>query len=227
MGVYVYAVLAAPIASGLGRGLAGEPLRVVFCPPVHAVIGEMDAAPEVSEEALRGHDGAVRRLARRAEALLPVRFGSLCRDEDELRARLAPQSEPLTRALALVRGREQMTLRLYGKAPTEAPAPELVPPDGAGPGTRYLLDRRRALEASQRVAEAEALRPLLSGIVQGERAERHDRPPLVASVHHLVARGQAARYRRAIARGRALVEPLQVQVRGPWPPYAFCPELLA
>jgi hypothetical protein len=55
--------------------------------------------------------------------------------------------------------------------------------------------------------------------------ERHDAPPLLVSLYHLVARGEAARYRRAVT-GAAAGLGLQVLVSGPWPPYAFAPEAL-
>jgi hypothetical protein len=63
----------------------------------------------------------------------------------------------------------------------------------------------------------------LAPLVRGERWERHDRPPLLTSVYHLVARESLDRYRTAVA---AAAESAGVRVTssGPWPPYAFAPD---
>jgi hypothetical protein len=43
----------------------------------------------------------------------------------------------------------------------------------------------------------------------------------VARVHHLIERGGAARYRRAVAQARAADPTLRVSCTGPWVPYGF------
>jgi hypothetical protein len=57
--------------------------------------------------------------------------------------------------------------------------------------------------------------------VRAERAERHDRPPLLATVQHLVPRGAGARYVAVVDDCRAGLRPCRVSVTGPWLPYAF------
>jgi hypothetical protein len=107
-----------------------------------------------------------------------------------------------------------MTLRVFGprrRAPRAAEAPRL------GPGTRYLVARRRA----HGIPELDPIRPLLDGLVSDERVQRHAAPPLVASVYHLVPRGRCAQYRAGVARAARRLAPLRLTVSGPWPPYAF------
>lgn len=222
-GLYVYAVLERAARGRLGRGLTGEPLRLVRCGAVLAVVGDTDLAPAVTPANLRAHDATVRRLARRADALLPARFGSLVEDEAALRQALGPRAAELREALALVAGCEQMTLRVYGGAwPTEKTAVAKTPP-GLGPGSRYLAARWRA----RRVPEIEPLRRVLGGLVRAERAERHATRPLIASVYHLIPRGRARAYRGALLRTRRDLGDVTVRASGPWAPYAFAPERLA
>jgi hypothetical protein len=212
--LYVYAFLAGPLARA-GRGLAGEAVRVVPCAGLHAAVGRLDAAPDATADALRAHDAVVRRLAARAGALLPARFGSLVEDEAALARVVAPLAVGLGEALALVAGREQMTLRVLGEA-----SPGREPLDApAGPGTRYLL------RAAGRFAlrELDPVRAALSGRVVAERVEPHARPPLLASVHHLIPRGEARGYEAAVRAAAPAVAPLALRVSGPWPPYAFAP----
>ena len=67
---------------------------------------------------------------------------------------------------------------------------------------------------------AEPLRTAVARWVRAERVERHDRGRLAGSLYHLIPRGSAAAYRRAVERA-ALDERLTIVVSGPWPPYAF------
>jgi Gas vesicle synthesis protein GvpL/GvpF len=220
--VYVYALLGDPPAPDPGAGLREEPLRVVRVGELLAAVGEMAEPPAVSEATLRAHDAVVRRLAEAVDAILPVRFGSLLAESslaDVLRAR----ARELTEALALVAGREQMTLRVLGDAPASVP-PATEAPGDAGPGARYLAARRAEWRRAREAPELAPLRPALEALVRAERVTRHDTPPLLASVYHLVDRGAAAAYRAALESSTACS--VRVVATGPWPPYAFAPEAL-
>jgi hypothetical protein len=195
-------------------GAAGEPLRALRAGELIALVG--DARSEVTPESLRAYDAAVRRIASAVDACLPARFGASARDEDALLRELGDREADLREALALVHGREQMTLRVQG--PQRAPGAE-PPSSGGGPGTRYLEERRRARSAPELGPLREALRELV-------RAEKLERTPgLLASVYHLIDRGTAAAYAR-IATATPL-DPLRVTVSGPWPAWSFAPEVLA
>ncbi len=222
--VYVYALLGQAPRPGAGAGLREEPLRVVRVGDVVAAVGDMTERPAVSEATLRAHDAVVRRLADAVDAILPVRFGSLL-SESSLNDLLAARAAELREALALVAGREQMTLRVLGDAPARADAaPDDVPPEDLGPGARYLAARRAEWRQAREAPELAPLRPALQPLVRAERVTRHDAPPLLASVYHLVDRGAAAAYQAAI--DDATLDSVRVVATGPWPPYAFAPEAL-
>ena len=108
----------------------------------------------------------------------------------------------------MVRGREQMTLRVYA----EARAPE------RSSGTAYLESLRRA----RAVPEIDPLRSALAALIRAERTEPHGES-LVASVYHLIDRGRSAEYLRTLAD-----VPLEVRVSasGPWPAWSFAPEAM-
>ena len=200
------------IARGAPReatGARGERVRVLTRGNLEAVCG--DPPPQLSADALRAHEAAVRRIADAAQACLPARFGSCAADEASLSAALAAREAELTEALALVRGREQMTLRVHGTIAGS--------PSAAGPGTRYLEARRR----SRTLPELEPLRSALSGLIRAERVERHTEPGLLASVYHLIDRGGAQAYRQAVE--STPLEGLRVTLSGPWPAWSFAPEL--
>jgi hypothetical protein len=221
---YVYAVLAEAPRGDAGAGLGAEPLRLVPIGGVLAVVGDMAAPPAVSPRTLQAHDAVVRRLAAAVDAILPVRFGTLLDGDTALADAIAGRAPRLREALALVAGREQMTLRVFGEAAAIDPvAPAL---NDLGPGARYLEDRRRRTRREAEVPELAPLRGRLDPLVRAEQAHRHDAPPLLASVYHLIDRGRAPAYLDAVAAGAAALAPTRAVATGPWPPYAFAPEEL-
>ena len=200
----VYGLSDAPPTAPL-TGARGEHVRSEKIGALFAVVGEVSEAPAISAEALRAHDAAVRRIADACEAFLPARFGSV---GESLRG-LEGREEALREALALVRGREQMTLRVYGDSPLPV----------RSSGTAYLESLRKA-EALQ---ELDPLREALREIVRAERVESHRTEGLRASVYHLVDRGGAPFYLRAL---QSVPLAVKVAPSGPWPAWSFAPEAL-
>jgi gas vesicle protein GvpL/GvpF len=198
----VYALSDAPPEVEV-RGALDEEVRAVRAGSLFALAGEVERVPELGADALRAHDAAVRRLAAACPALLPVRFGSTAESVD-----FSEREDELLEALELVRGREQMTLRVYG---------EPRPLDRAS-GTAYLESMRR----SRAVPELDPLRSALTPLVRAERTEPQE-GPLIASVYHLIDRGAAPEYLRALA-GVTLA--VRVAPSGPWPAWSFAPEVL-
>ena len=222
--LYLYAVLAERPAGVLPSGLSGEAVRLVACDDLLAAVGELASAPAVDEGSLRAHDAVVRRLFAGASALLPARFGSMADDEAQLRDALRPRLEAFREGLRAVRGCEQMTLRFSRRdGPSEAAPAAPAPSPASGPGTRYLDARRASAGDPRAIPEVGRVLDALAPLVRGERWERHDRPPLFASVYHLVARESLDRYRDAVA-SAAEAAGVRVTSSGPWPPYAFAPD---
>jgi hypothetical protein len=217
-----------------GGGIGDEPVRAVVLGPVAALVGEgIPSPPEPTADALRAWDRVVRRQAASTRALLPARFGSWFPNEQRLAEAIGERQRELQDALAEVSGREQMTLRVYEAAgPVDATAavrdetpdvaaPHAEAPTDAGPGTRYLEERRRKQELTRRLPALDALRTALAPFVRAERIEPHDAPPLLASVYHLIDRGQSDAYAEAAA--AAPLVGARLSLSGPWPAYAFAP----
>jgi hypothetical protein len=223
---YVYALLGQAPRGDAGAGLDAEPLRFVPVGGVLAAVGDMAAPPPVSPTTLRAHDAVVRRLAGAVDAILPVRFGTLLEGERALAEAIGGRAVRLREALALVAGREQMTLRVFGE-PAPAPVDDAPPMAGdLGPGARYLERRRREARRDADVPELAPLRRAMAPLVRAEHAQRHGAPPLLASVYHLIDRGRAGAYLEVVAAGAAALAPTRAVATGPWPPYAFAPEQL-
>jgi Gas vesicle synthesis protein GvpL/GvpF len=249
MMLYLYAILDAPVALGEMSGVLHEPLVLLSGPACWLAAGNLaaDAAPpHPTADALRTQDAIVRALATRAEAVLPVRFGTSFENETALQMRLTHfNSDHLRAALARVRGCEQMTVRAFesrsetrfestrAETPletrTETPPAETTTetPAETRSGTAYLTERAAAASrAALLPALLQPLRAALGPIVRDEFLDPSRHAPLLGAAYHLIARGDADRYRTAIA-GLPLHPDVAWRVTGPSPAYAFAKDALS
>lgn len=211
----MYALAAAPMPRRMR--VEGRALRVFVVGSI-AVIAARPRDSWSTEEALRGQHAVVVALADRVDPLLPARFGSRM-NAARIEAAVRQGSGALTRALEHVRGRQQMTVRLIG--PPVAVAPSRPAPTT---GTAYLAQRRA--QAHDVPSEAVPLRAVVAPFVIEERV-MPGRGAVRATLFHLVAREDVGRYQRAAEEIGASITaaPLRAAVTGPWPPFAFTPEL--
>jgi hypothetical protein len=236
MPLCVYAIVGRRFGErALTRGKRAR-LRLVRGGAVSAVVAECSGPELPSARAFRAHDATVRRIARLDPAVLPARFATVVDSERVLVKLLQRWSDELRDALALVDRHEQMTLRLFaarakhagragraGQAGRGSLAFRAGETGALGPGTNYM--QRRAREhAAHEAPELEPLREAFGPIVAAEKIARHDRGPLVLTAYHLIPRGAASVYRRLLRRHAAALS-IRAVSSGPWPPYAFVPEL--
>lgn len=190
-------------------------LRVLFVGPVAAITAPPRSAPTV-EDALREQHAIVLALADRFDPLLPARFGSRM-TRVRLDAAIRASADVIMAALDHVRGRRQMTVRLIGP---EAPEPA---PSAASTGTSYLAERRAARAVPP---EAAPLQQAVAPFVVDERVQP-GRGGVRSTLFHLVSREDVERYERAVEGSASRLVPWRAAVSGPWPPFAFAPELVA
>src|SRR5262249_35818578 len=114
-----------------------------------------------------------------------------------------------------------MVVRFYGE--TDGARDELG--EGADHrGTRYLMKRRQASVPPGLARGMEVLRTRLANLVRSERIERHETPPLITTLRHLVSRRAGPAYRAVVEQGIPGLEGVTLRVSGPSPAYAFTPE---
>jgi hypothetical protein len=215
----VYAVALPPEKRIALRGLDGERLRAITVGRVAAIVGELTRPPKPTQGMLRKYSDVVQSLAERLPSILPARFGTCVQDLVELSFILQSRQQTLLRNLRDVRGRVQMTGRI------------LQPPGRAGvvstssssavSGADYLRGRAAAAASEKEVV---GFAPIRAAVRRWIRDERVEKQGTVASVYHLVPRGQAEKYRRALEQA-AQQAGVRLTVSGPWPPYAFSTSL--
>jgi len=206
---YVLALTDTP----LGSWTAGDRrLLTADYEGVYVVYERRDAAPAMTDAHLRDQHGLVIAIANRARAVLPARFGSLIARR-ELTALIRRHDAEIRTALAQVRDRVQVTVRVLGAAPRRPSQPAR-----ATSGREYL-ERARQQLAPPLPRPAERLLDAVRPYVVTERREP-GAGRLLATLYHLVDASQIGRYTKAA--GRRVPG---VIVSGPWPPFAFSPQL--
>jgi hypothetical protein len=193
----------------------GRRLQVIDIGRVSAIVEAVREAPPATEEALRRQHAVVTRLAERADALLPVRFGATF-TRRELNTRVESAEDVVLAALRHVRGCMQMTVRIHAPA---APDMSVARPSS---GTAYLAARSERRRAQRGVAAR--IRRAVSRLIVDERTDE-GKGELLATVYHLIRSVNAWRYRSAVEAVAPTLGPVRLSVTGPWPVFAFVPDL--
>jgi hypothetical protein len=210
--LYVYA-LSSP---GLPRRLTvlGRRLNCISLGDVDAIVAG-SIPPGRTLDDIQLQHRIVSQLSARTSALLPARFGSTV-SAAALSTLVSERHGDIHAALRLVRHCQQMTVRVFGRSTSE------ITPEAASSGTAYLVTRQK--RANYVPPEVEVIRRELSPLVRDERVAQGERG-LRAVVYHLVSRRAVAKYQRRAATLTSLLAPHAVTVTGPWPAFAFVPEL--
>ena len=184
---------------------------------VYAAVERSAKRPAVSEAALRTQHEIVIRIFASVDDVLPVRFGAYV-EEEELGQLVTMRRDVIQRALDLVRGRVQMTTRIRGQEASKA-RPAVSPAIAAATGTAYLEARRSA--------GARPLTPMATSVAKAVRhlavSERVDSETARTSIaiYHLIDKHRVKDYKEALSS----LQSSALTVTGPWPPFAFAPDL--
>lgn len=229
MAWYVFALVDRLPAGRQGRGLAGA-IGARRVPGGFAIVERRADVPPVELGTLKAHNAVVARLAGAVPAILPVRFGTLL-EMAEIEAALDEREEEIAEAFERVRGRVQFTWRQDARSARRARGVQRARgAAGAGSagvagervlsGAEYL---RQAARAAEPPAAFRSVREQLRPLIVAERFQPST-PALPGSLYHLVERTSEARYRLVAARLAASSPKLRVT--GPFPTFAFTPDLL-
>jgi len=213
---YVFALLDAKPSRPTGKGLSG-PITLREIGGCYVAAERRADVPPLELGALKKHHLAVARLWKGAPAVLPVRFGTLLESSDISDA-LDGRDAELAEAFDRVRGRGQFSWR--APRASRANSAAVNEPPSPTSGTEYL---RRAAHASTPPARFSSIRRQLAPFIAAERYEP-SRPALPETLYHLVDRKGIDAYLAAASRIRAS-SPAPA-LSGPFPPFAFVPELL-
>jgi hypothetical protein len=217
--LYAYAIVEAPqrpLPACGGHG--GAPLKTVAAGAVGAVCSGHadDVRIEPDEAALWRHENVVEALLE-DRAVLPVRFGTVVRDEQELRELLRRRREAFAAALDLVRGRREIGVRVLW----DPPEPEGIDADASG--SDYLLARLAVERAAQ--ARAENLHAALCEQAVMAQHRVLETPRLLLSGCYLVDQDGIPLFLAAADELASRSGDVVMVCTGPWPAHSFGPSL--
>ena len=229
MAWYVFALVDKVPAGRAGKGLTG-PLSIRKLAGAFAVVERRADVPPVEFGSLKKHQEVVTRLASQVPAILPVRYGTLLED-DHLDEATRERDDEIAEAFDVVRDRVQFTWRIKRKPGVGLSAVALAKAEGRkserqsgqpSSGAEYLRRAARAANPSPPAA-FRGLRSKLAPLMTKQRYQAAT-PAIPEAVYHLVDNTNVDRYVTAAAAVRK-TSPL-LTVTGPFPPFAFAPEIL-
>ena len=250
-GLYVFGVVPAQAAGAASAGGRAPDVRVVEEGELAALvrdvpIDEFSRAAGDDEQDLawladraRAHE-LVLEDAATTQTVLPMRFGTIYREEAAVRAFLRSRRDQLVAALAELDGRREWGVKcfldrrrfadaLHGDAEVAAPVPKA---ESESPGAAFFARKRAERTAREQAGDAgRRMAQAVHGRL-GELAERStvSEPPQgsasadgLLAASYLVEREREEEFRRALD---ALAEEhgrsgLMIELTGPWPPYSF------
>ena len=250
--VYVYAILAEPWAGEL-TGINDQPVRWITANGLTAAVSDVpeeEFGEEPLNESVRDmmwlepraieHQNVNYRLHEAVEAMIPLAFGTVFRDDERVRHMLRDRTAALTERLDAVRGCGEWVVALELLAD---PAPELVAQaspaiqalraeiESSPPGRAHLLRQRMAelgRDEARRLRGQAADETLAS--LSAVAADVYREPLPVDTIAQPLLRVSVLVRRQDEARFVDEVERLQARwpeptyrwlLTGPWAPYRF------
>lgn len=176
-------------------------------------VGQREHAPERTMSEVLAFGRVLRRIWERSP-LLPIRFGTVVADVDELERTIDEHRELWQARLDAVAGHSEFIVHVPAADGDRAVAGAV----GSRSGREYLARRAQTLEHHQsRVDELERrLEPYAD--------ERTTLPGDGGRIAFLVRDEHVGDARAAIAAWSNGAENERVEVTGPWPPFSFCQE---
>ncbi|MFJ3616890.1 GvpL/GvpF family gas vesicle protein [Streptomyces iakyrus] len=244
---YVYAVcrpFGTPLQAEL-TGVAGDPPRALTHHGLVAVVShvpERDFAEEPLRrhledldwltETARAHQGVIDALTS-VTTPLPLRLGTVFRDDSGVRTMIEAREEDFLRTLDRLEGRVEWGVKVYAESePQESAQPAQKPASGRD----YLRQRRtqtRSHEEMWQKAEAFSTRlhEKLSAFAEDSRMHPPQNPALskvtgrnVLNAAYLVPRAHSEEFVELVDRTKGEVPGMRIELTGPWAAYSFAGE---
>jgi Gas vesicle synthesis protein GvpL/GvpF len=205
-------------------GVSGAQVRIVeFDEDLSALVSVYRVEDfQVSRKNALAHHEVVRSITEQTTPL-PARFGTVVTIE-QLRNYVSTHHEAIKAKLAHVRGGVEMTVRMIRTIDADTSQES---ENTGGPGTAFLLEKRREIVREQAGAAEKGqlsswLRDKLGELIKEEKISVTPSDTVIlARADHLIERVNVEQYRTKMARAVKERPEIRFMVSGPWPPYSF------
>jgi gas vesicle protein GvpL/GvpF len=237
-GRYIYAIVTQSAKEILAlKGLDDRPIYTIPYRGMAAVVSDLESARVRPERRnLAAHRAVLGGLMAAEEAVLPMRFGTIAANSNEIKTLLASNHKAFESQLRLIAGKFEMGVRVTWDVPnifeyfveSHADLKDARDRLFGGPSQPSQNDRielgrmfERLLEADRQVHCAtveEELGPLCAAIKRG--VLREDRE--VMNLACLIEKNRRAEFEQGVFRAAAHFDNnFTFDFNGPWPPHAF------
>jgi len=192
------------------------------------IVSEHTPGAQLTQESILDHARVVSDCFKLA-TVLPFRFGTIFETDDALRQAVRSNKKNFTEAVAKLKGKSEMHLKLVVKvdgAVAEAViAGAPLPPQVGGEYLSRL--REKASRDRERQSKARALSVQVHKLfnpLQEEVVCKKVNAGLVIDIAHLIDSGSVAKYQNRYSTAMRHFKDCQISLTGPWPPYHFVSE---
>ena len=228
--IYVYGIAEQGCVLPAGvTGIDEAPASLVCYQNVSAITSQVQTqrAPVVEANLWR-HEKLIEGLMA-SHAILPVRYGTVLKNEQEMLDVLAANYSEFTANLDHVRGRVELSLRVLWDDPDIAADTEAKPEESSAPplrGRAYMAarlqeDRIKRASRQRGQAQVDKIDALLAGMATQHTYKTFTTPRMILTAAYLVERERVGRFRDAIQMLASGEPTMQFLCTGPWPPYSF------
>jgi hypothetical protein len=181
------------------------------------------------ERVARCHHDVVFAVAS-AGTVAPMRLVTICSDDESVRARIEEHYDELAHALSRVEGKREWSVKVYTpRHESSSPTADSRPTSGAAYLQRkreQAVQRRSAGEQSLQTAE-EINQTLKDASVAARVLPPQDprltgnADPMILNAAYLVPTDDSQGFTHLVQRLAELYPALDLELKGPWPPYSF------
>ena len=182
-----------------------EPLRAVRRGNLSILCATAGGVQDPSAEDLWRHEELLERLLEDRD-LLPVRYGTVVKDEEAAARVLDERHDELAAGLQRVRGAVEIAVRVRDRTPEAEPPP-------AGLSGREYMDAKAGATKT-----ADAVHAPLAGLARESVVHGGDE---LLRAAYLVDRGRVDAFVTAVRRLQDERPDLALVCTGPWPPFSF------
>jgi hypothetical protein len=231
MAIYTYCLLRMQSDEVLPslRGIDQRPVFPLRCDRYTMLVSRLERDFSFSPRSIVEHGQVIARLFE-DRTVLPMRFGTFFRSEQQVINLVRENRQDLLEAFCRLRGKAEMRVKLllgFGPPPVSKASELRKPPrrslrseDSVPHGDGEPLDPQcRELAAQLSVRLKEMFRPLDQQVT----CRRMEGSQLLVDCAHLIEAENVAAYQKLCGQASAQVKDCDIRVSGPWPPYHFLP----